>query len=271
MRGEPGAGGSVLLRLDSLGRLLFGATTRQMLNLWREGYGIGVQASTLYFRSDFDFAWHRGGTHVDAQGQPGAGGTQLLLLDREGRLSFGTQTQQMLNLWGDAYGTGVQDFTLYQRSGADFCWFRGGAHSNARGDAGGGLRAMRLDATGLTVAGDIGASGDVLAGGQRIPLVDVQTGVITLNVTPGPGNTTSTGLHVFDVTSALGSYGNVSLMVALAEISNVSTATGARWRVQPEGVPQRLAANRARFQVRWQVDDTDGMLNRFSWIAIFTA
>ncbi|MBO1076171.1 hypothetical protein [Roseomonas marmotae] len=274
--GDPGAGGSVLLRLDQDGSLFFGARTRQMLNLWSTGYGLGVQDGTLYSRSDFDFAWHRGGAHVDSRGHPGAGGSRLLLLDASGRFFFGNRTQQMLNLWGENYGVGVQDRTFYQRSDADFRWYRGGTHSDLRGNAGGGQEAMRLEPGGLTVSGGVRASGDLVADGdirsrgQRVPLIDVRSGVETVNIVPSPAGS-ATGIHGIDVTTALDNYGSATIMVALSDISNNSTATNARWRVAPEGAPQRLAGNRARFSIRFQVDDIDGNLRQFSWIAVFTA
>ena len=70
-------------------------------------------------------------------------------LDDNGNLHFGTRVRQMLNLWSTQYGIGVQSATTYFRTGADFCWFRGGAHSDTRSDPGGGFTAMRLDDTKL--------------------------------------------------------------------------------------------------------------------------
>jgi hypothetical protein len=53
-------------------------------------------------------------------------------------LSFGSQTRQMLNLWGpNQYGIGVQSDTLYFRAaaaglqGGNFAWFAGGSHNDA--------------------------------------------------------------------------------------------------------------------------------------------
>lgn len=267
--GAPGAGGDVLLRLDGQGRLRFGSETQQMLNLWRDEYGIGVQAATLYFRSNFDFAWHRGGTHADASGEAGAGGERLLLLSRAGRMFFGNRTQQMLNLWGEDYGVGVQSSTLYQRSNADFAWYRGGTHSDIRGDGGGGTRAMRLDAAGLSVAGQVDATGDVRTRGQVLRVVDAKSGFHALNETPGFGSATRSGQAEIDVTSDI-DFDSLAFMVGLADISNVNVATDARWRVAPDGWV-RLAPNRARLRVDWRVDDTDGMLRGFTWLAVFTA
>lgn len=68
----------------------FGSQTRQMLNLWSTGYGIGVQSNTLYFRTDLQFAWHQNGAHDDTADDPGAtfvqGGRTLMLLDSAGNL-----------------------------------------------------------------------------------------------------------------------------------------------------------------------------------------
>lgn len=63
----------------------FGAQTRQMINLYNALYGIGIQASTAYFRTDGGYAWFRGGSHNDGQNNPG-GGTTLMRLDSSGNL-----------------------------------------------------------------------------------------------------------------------------------------------------------------------------------------
>jgi trimeric autotransporter adhesin len=74
---------------------------------------------------------------------------------------FGSATRQMVNLWGTAYGLGVQSSTLYQRSGGDFSWFRGGVHSDTRNAPGtGGVEAMRLTSGGLTVNGTFVSASD---------------------------------------------------------------------------------------------------------------
>ncbi len=73
------------------GAASFGATTRQMVNLWNASYGIGVQGGTQYFRSDNHFAWYRGGTHDNGILNPG-GGTAMMALTSAGRLGIGTTT-----------------------------------------------------------------------------------------------------------------------------------------------------------------------------------
>ena len=69
--------------------LSFGARTRQMLNLWNNDYGIGVQSGTLYQRSNFRFSWFRAGTHSDNENDPGAGGTRLMTIDGNGEFHVG--------------------------------------------------------------------------------------------------------------------------------------------------------------------------------------
>ncbi len=85
---DPG-GGALQLRLDDVARLFFGAQTRQMLNLYNATYGIGVQSSTLYARSNADFAWFRKGTHSDNRDEPGAGGVLAMKLDDSSNLTLG--------------------------------------------------------------------------------------------------------------------------------------------------------------------------------------
>ncbi|WP_395795259.1 tail fiber domain-containing protein [Aquimonas sp.] len=73
-----------------------------------------------------------------------------LAIATTGTLGFGSQTRQMLNLWGPAsYGIGVQSDRLYFRSFSGFSWFQGGAHNDAADNAGtGGTLRMRLSNTG---------------------------------------------------------------------------------------------------------------------------
>jgi hypothetical protein len=68
--------------------LSFGTQTRQMLNLWGTQYGIGVQSETLYFRSDYEFAWFAQGVHSDSIADPGAGGRLLMQLFANGDLDI---------------------------------------------------------------------------------------------------------------------------------------------------------------------------------------
>ena len=87
----------------NLGYLNFGSQTRQMINLWSSVYGIGVQGSTQYFRTDGHFAWYRRGVHSDAALTAGTGGAALMVLRSTGRLGIGTiSPDYTLDVNGDA-------------------------------------------------------------------------------------------------------------------------------------------------------------------------
>jgi hypothetical protein len=73
--------------LSTGGSLSFGSSTRQMINLYNTTYGIGIQNSTYYFRTDGYFAWYRGGVHNNNILTAG-GGTTLMTLDTNGTLKF---------------------------------------------------------------------------------------------------------------------------------------------------------------------------------------
>lgn len=83
------ASGGVRLS-DSTPSISFGATTRQMLDLYNQDYGVGVQASTLYQRSNSRFSWFRGGVHSNTQNDPGAGGVVAMTLTSGGLTVNGT-------------------------------------------------------------------------------------------------------------------------------------------------------------------------------------
>lgn len=72
-------------------KITFGATPRQMVTLFdniTDNYGIGVQSGTEYFRTGDHFAWFKDGVHSDTTFDPGAGGTTLMTLERNGLLSM---------------------------------------------------------------------------------------------------------------------------------------------------------------------------------------
>jgi hypothetical protein len=92
------------------GTVSFGASTRQMINLWNTNYGIGVQSSTTYFRTDGRFSWFNGGTHSDTENTPGSGGTNLMTLSSNGNLTV-TGTISASNFSGTSSGTNTGDQT----------------------------------------------------------------------------------------------------------------------------------------------------------------
>jgi hypothetical protein len=93
------------------GILDFGANTRQMINLWDSNYGIGVQASTTYFRSDSDFCWFMGGTHSDSECDSGSFGfTPMGLFP--GPYQLPSAAMARLHVVGDI----VADFAVYAQA-----------------------------------------------------------------------------------------------------------------------------------------------------------
>jgi hypothetical protein len=105
--------------------LSFGASTRQMINLWNQNYGIGIQGSTQYFRTDKNFAWYKGGTHNDAELNAGTNGTVQMVI-RDGNVGIGiTNPSAKLEVSGDLkvtsdlhFGTNTnQKFIVHTRSG----------------------------------------------------------------------------------------------------------------------------------------------------------
>lgn len=80
-----------------------------------------------------------------------------------GNMSFGAQSQQMLNLYNSDFGIGVQTNRLYFRTNSGFSWFEDGAHSDTTDDPGaGGTLHMRLSTTGQlqTTTGTISTLSD---------------------------------------------------------------------------------------------------------------
>ncbi len=97
---------------------------------------------------------------------------------------FGTQTRQMLNLWGAEFAIGVQANTLYQRSASNYSWFIGGVHCDTQNCPGaGGLEHMRLTPTSLVVNGVVLQSSD-RALKENITRVDPKTMLAKLAALP---------------------------------------------------------------------------------------
>ena len=63
-------------------------------------------------------------------------------------LDFGSDTRQMINLWGGgpdaSYGIGIQSGTQYYRSAGNFAWYTGGRHSDEQLDPGEGGTAVMV-------------------------------------------------------------------------------------------------------------------------------
>jgi hypothetical protein len=73
---------------DGTGTMDFPDTQYQKINLSSASYGLGTQTNAVYQRSPGSFQWFQGGTHNNAEGNPGTGGTRLMRLDTDGDLEF---------------------------------------------------------------------------------------------------------------------------------------------------------------------------------------
>jgi trimeric autotransporter adhesin len=107
---------------------------------------------------------------------PSPGG---LTVGAPGKLTFGSATRQMLDLWGGVYGIGIQGFVQYFRTdSADalngFAWYKGGTHNDNAYNSGGGVTLMTLNQSGLIVNGTFVSSSD-RAAKQDVRPVDPQT------------------------------------------------------------------------------------------------
>jgi hypothetical protein len=109
--------------------LNFGSSVRQMINLWGSTYGLGVQAASLYFRSDDGFAWFRDGIHAVGTYDPGAGGTTLMTLNPNGNLTVNAGGGAAVTGDGGSFlgGVGVRGVTAGALSVGVFGWATNGA------------------------------------------------------------------------------------------------------------------------------------------------
>lgn len=140
----------------------FGSTTRQMLNLWSTTYGVGVQASTTYFRSGGGFAWFLAGVHSNTQNDPGAGGTLLARITSNGTLvaamnlycggttDLGAFGQGSYIGWNVSGGNGEMDLVVHKGGGG------GGFNFYITGNATAGTLIASLDSKGQMLAANYG-------------------------------------------------------------------------------------------------------------------
>jgi hypothetical protein len=124
----------------------------------------GADNDTMYFRNvqngsfgSWRTMFHSGNGSLQAITNVGSTTTNSVSILNPGNLSFGSQTRQMINLWGTEYGIGVQSSTTYFRAGSAFAWFRLGSHSDTQYSPGsGGSLCMWLDNnSNLSVAADV--------------------------------------------------------------------------------------------------------------------
>jgi hypothetical protein len=77
------------LSIANPGKVSFGLTARQVIDLNSPAYGIGVQGGVVYFRTEPPggyFTWFMGGSHSNGQNDPGPGGVRQMRLDGAGNL-----------------------------------------------------------------------------------------------------------------------------------------------------------------------------------------
>jgi hypothetical protein len=104
---------------------------------WADAANSSVTFDTL---ANHEFAVRATGgvrfvTAIDGSGNP----TRAVKVNGNGEIDFGSQSRQMINLWGPAlYGLGIQSGTQYARSDGHFTWFRKGVHSDIQYDPGAG-------------------------------------------------------------------------------------------------------------------------------------
>ncbi len=104
--------------------------------------------------------------HLTANGGATVRGTQQFTgtAAAPGKIAFQTDIEgghQMIDLWGRNNGIGIQAYTTYFRSPANFAFFLGGSHVAAQGDAGpSGTRIALLNTNGMHISGDYTKSSD---------------------------------------------------------------------------------------------------------------
>jgi len=69
--------------------LSFGNRIGPLITLWKPSYTIGIQPSTMYFRTNKRFIWYQSGTHSDTELDAG-GGTALMTLSSAPAAGKGT-------------------------------------------------------------------------------------------------------------------------------------------------------------------------------------
>jgi hypothetical protein len=167
--------------------LFFGSQTRQMVNLWSNSYGIGVQSSTQYYRSGGRFSWFRGGVHNNTENTPGTGGAVAMTLDSSSNLTV----------------TGNVNATAFSGDGSALTGVTAGSLANSLtfNNAGGGA-----------------ASGSTFNGSAGVTISWNTIGAVTTGAT----NQTIAGTKTFSSTIAGSINGNAATATTLATARNIN-------------------------------------------------
>lgn len=104
----------------------FGSTTRQMLNLFSTSYGIGVQTSTVYFRSGDRFSLFAGGSHTGTENNAG-GGIVLFTVKNTGDI-IQYKGNTVWHAGNDGSGSGLDADLL---DGQDSVYYRNASNINS--------------------------------------------------------------------------------------------------------------------------------------------
>jgi hypothetical protein len=80
----------------------FGRRLAALMTLWEQGYTIGIQPSTMYFRTARNVAWYQGGDHESTELAAGSGGQMLMALSSAPGAGKGT-----LHVEGGISGTAL--------------------------------------------------------------------------------------------------------------------------------------------------------------------
>jgi hypothetical protein len=118
-----------------------------------------------------------------------------LIIGPGGSIDFPNRFGVLLTLWNPGYVIGIQPSTIYQRSGKNFAWYKGGQHTDTELDPGGGSKMMSLTDGNLDVAGSARMTGLNVAGSATMTGLNV-AGSATMTGLNVAGSATVTGLKV---------------------------------------------------------------------------
>ena len=111
--------GNVTGNLSVGGSLSFGSRTAQLINLWENSYGIGVQAGTLYFRTSDHFAWYKGGSHNNDPSNAGNGTALMVIRDSKVGIGTTTPTKAKVQIEGSVYYTQPNGYRYMRLNGSN--------------------------------------------------------------------------------------------------------------------------------------------------------